>query len=448
MVTTISLNRFVQIFLDNVPRDRDDAPAFTLVLGAGASRSAGIPLTGEMIGVMEEAARLARIPLEAPPGGESLWSWRFRRVLEVLPWRDEFTDYPREFIMACIGRALREPNITHLVAAHLVQAGILGDIVTTNFDDQTLACFWSLPAESPYVEPHVIYDARTSGHRIAANVPVIIKAHGHHTTYGLGTVDSEVKALVSSVRNTLKNRPQPRCGYMVVGYSGSWEDGVMAVFRDRRLMRGKTLYWFFCGQEAPDTVLLRAVARSCNLCFIHNVDSDLFFLRLWHELHADEVRYGPPILEPYQFFNASRSWGRIRRQNPGIPWWEHVVNLPPISFGTRTTVKPLRNFPRLVNLRHRALPILKKINRLDENCLMGDCLPRLPTEFTRRASYSVSDCNRAIESELEELGRLIPVDLVWTRRNRKILELALGRRIDPFLTFILLQGLNHWTFGV
>src|SRR6476646_523937 len=220
----MKLETFTGRFVRELHGDpNDEWPAFTLILGAGASRSAGIPLAGEMVSLLRLTAALAKVDIAQPRVRESELSRLCRTVLQRVVPETEWSDPEREFLMGCISRAQREANITHLLAMHFVSLGLIGPVVTTNFDDLTLAAYWHLPYQSARKEPHIIYDPLTSSSarpRVAGGVPVIIKAHGHHTTYGLGILDKEIGHLASHVHETLRHLPRPHHGYMVVGYSG------------------------------------------------------------------------------------------------------------------------------------------------------------------------------------------------------------------------------------
>lgn len=324
------LDSFMERLVQSASRDwNTEGPAFTLILGAGASRSAGVPVAAEMISILTTLAELKAIKIPRKPAREFLFSWTFRHVTERMPWEDEFFNYPRQFLMNCIKRANREPNLTHLVAAHLSSAHIIGDIVTTNFDDLALAAFWALPAVTAYVEPYVVYHPKTEPPpRSAGGVPVIIKAHGHHTIYGLDVIDRDIATTAPFVRKLLKSRPEPEIGFIVVGYSGGWADGVMATLSDRKITRGKTIYWFYT-RQAPTGPHVERIKEASDVRFIRIADADQLFLEMWNELHVEhsELRVdgnevhavtrpsAMPILEEYHLFNSSRDFP-IRRSLP------------------------------------------------------------------------------------------------------------------------------------
>src|SRR6476646_204763 len=66
----MKLETFTGRFVRELHGDpNDEWPAFTLILGAGASRSAGIPLAGEMVSLLRlTAARATRGEHHASPG--------------------------------------------------------------------------------------------------------------------------------------------------------------------------------------------------------------------------------------------------------------------------------------------------------------------------------------------------------------------------------------------
>ena len=122
----ITLKEFLSIF-DSLCVRRDgsaETRPFALVLGAGASRSAGVPLASEMVRALELLADASGMRIPVSRGKESRWSWVFRHVLSSLPRDRTSSDYARDFIVECISRAEGEANITHLIAASLTRAGV------------------------------------------------------------------------------------------------------------------------------------------------------------------------------------------------------------------------------------------------------------------------------------------------------------------------------------
>ncbi len=434
---------FLKDFLSKLPRDYEmEGTAYALVSGAGASRSAGVPLAGEMVKLLKAIAKLADIELKPPPSDESGLSWFFRTVLEKVPLDSEFADPEREFIAGCIARASREPNLTHILVAHLAVAQIIGPIITTNFDDLALASFWYSPNLTSWVEPHVIYDPFSFAGRplkVAARVPVIIKAHGHHTMYGLGIIDEEIKKLAPQVKELFKSLPPPAEGFLVVGYSGTCDDGIMALLRDRHLTKGKMIYWFYRGGTHPDNALVQAIARGATIRFVQIVDSDVLFLKLVGALHSDEKRYDPPVLDPLHLVSVPPGWRwqDSRKDLVAREWWPNTPSIP-------GTFQKEREYPPLVKLRNELLPLLMRLEKWDDDCLLFDCAPLSLKRKIENQVYPVSVEWKAPD-EMRQLMEAVPLPIPWGRRNRRILQLALTRHLDPKMPFNLLMGLRQWS---
>ena len=436
----ITHEKFVRGFSDSLRYDYDfENPLYTLILGAGASRSAGIPLVCDMVRALGKLARVRGLRLGAPPRHargvrrESKLSWYFRRIFGSLEHeRKESADEQhvstgRDFLMSCILRAQREANVTHLVAAHLGSAGIINPIVTTNFDDLSLAAFWNLPWTGPGDEPHVIYDAPSvaKAHpRIARRVPIILKAHGHHTTYGMGILDRQIATLAPFVRDVMATLPKPSHGFIVAGYSGGWDDGVMRVLRDRSITRGKLIYWLFQGDKPPDNEHVRRVSSCSEVRFVPIVDSDLSFACLWGAIPGDDYFSVGRHLIPQHLFSFPPGWMRSHT-TPKIgvyDWFNPTL----VRHGDGEW--KLEDPEKFSTIKKQLLPILDRIEQWDDRHLIEDC---------------ISGPSSALQEfkGIQKLQKLVPVDIPWTRRNRKILRLGLGSGVDLQLGTLLLSGL-------
>jgi len=437
----IKLDIFLSAFA-HLCRKRDaqtENRPFALILGAGASRSAGIPLASEMIKALRLLAHASRNEIPENSTSEKEWSWVFRQVLSAVAPDRAFADRAREFVVECISRARGEANVSHLLAAALTNGGIFRYIVTTNFDDQALAGFWSLPRGHKglvYTEPHVIYDAAAGpAPNIAAKVPVIVKAHGHHTTYGLGILDDDIEALAPTVQKTIQQLPPPEHGFLVVGYSGLWNDGIMRAFQDKAFMKGKAVYWFCTGPRPPADPLINAVRAVADVKFIRITDSDSLFLQLWDAVEAnrdDEYDDRDILLFPAELFTFStafRTWmptALVSKED----WW-----YPPYDWPNK----------KLADLRKRLLPALRRDDDNDEKLLLDECLPMsLKNWFARDALKARGP--QLPHLEWLEMFKILPTAVPWTRRNRKLVIRALSDRCPPGLRYRILHGLSEWGF--
>ena len=100
--------------------------------------------------------------------------------------------------------------------------------------------------------------------------------------------------------------------------------------------------------------------------------------------------------------------------------------------------RELRNHPRLVELRRELLPLLKALEKWDNDCLLWDCAPAF---LRRRIRQQGGAESWRQPPQMKALTERVPIDLRWTRRNRKLLGLALSHRVDPMMPFMLLHAL-------
>jgi hypothetical protein len=434
----LDLDEFLDHFESSLDGPDFGDSEYTLILGAGASRSAGIPTAGQLLKVFCKIARYRKRSVENP-GDQTNWSFLFGAAFGP---DNEFDDDSvpedsREFITRLVSLASREPNLTNLIAASLASLRVCPLIVTTNYDDLLLAGFWSLPPHIPYSEPHIIYHPSDKYRPVGYYhfTPIVIKAHGHHTEYAVGIVDHQIKELAPCVKKAIKRQNPPRIGYMVVGYSGDWDDGIMQVLRDRSLMAGKELYWFFRGKHPPEGIAAK-IWRTAKLHFVRCDDSDFLFLNLWHRasfalannsLEAGEL-YCPLPLED-----------RLRPASSLSSWWEpeqppKLENIPDPE---------RRKLLHLDDLANKVLPLLEQWDAWEESRVLDRCLPPHIRRGMRRDSGLLDDDPTDYEGPpaLPVLRQTIPARVSWGRRDRTLLRLALHPDVDPLIALELLQAL-------
>ena len=431
-----SQEAFVEAFGETAERWEDDVsdndtlpPAFALVLGAGGSQSAGIPLQGEMTAALERAHQsfIKRFPdLEFDP--------------TPLEWWDELESH---LFMACLARANREPNLTHLLAADMAAVGLLGPILTTNFDDLALAGFWALHGRTIHVEPHIVYDVKNTAppRRIRRGVPRVLKAHGHHTTYSLARFQHQVRRLIPAVMKHYRRSAHPSKGFIVAGYSGAWNDGVLAILGQKDLLGGKVVYWLFRGEPPELKGRLRVVAETCDLRFVRIEDCDGAFMRMWECVQDRCVYLADKMLDPADLLtpipmSVRRAYSRVATSDPQ---WRHGIEHVPMM-----TDDGYWALPALEALRAKLLPILQEIAALDNETLHDELdrvvrrgpLPR--PNLTCEQSPGDDDYGLN-ELRLSELVDQLPSGLEWTRRNRVVLRMAIDRRMDYLHSIELLD---------
>lgn len=173
-----------------------------LFLGAGASKSAGIPLAGE----------LADILIEDSPYKDLLCDCDVKDYPSLMA---ELTPNSRKtFLREYINNA--KLNQTHLYAAALMKAGYIDTVVTVNFDPlmlQALSVLNIFPS---------VYDMAISREFIIGGIeyPAVVYLHGQsHGFWQLNTQD-EMPMALENIRNLFSDITSSR-SMIVVGYSGS-----------------------------------------------------------------------------------------------------------------------------------------------------------------------------------------------------------------------------------
>jgi tetratricopeptide (TPR) repeat protein len=258
-------------------RDRDSP--FAIVTGAGCSRSAGIPLAGDLV---REAATL------------------YRDECERLIGRLRLDDYGA--VMGCLtlnerkqllGRYLASAkvNATHLAIAALMKEGYVDQVLTFNFDrilEQACVLLGFNPSVYDLgMAPSADTDSIMPGS--------ILHLHGQ----GFGCVcsrsEEEARAHADSLRHVvhgiLWSGPA-----MFVGYSGQ-RDAVFPVMK-REFKGHDRLFWIDVN-EAPNEKQAELIATAPRTsAFIGGADADLFLVAV-----ASDLGCWPPRVfsDPYGY---------------------------------------------------------------------------------------------------------------------------------------------------
>jgi tetratricopeptide (TPR) repeat protein len=260
-------------------RARDHDNPFAVVSGAGCSRSAGIPLAGDLV---REAATL------------------YREECERLIGRARLDDYGA--VMGCLtlnerkqllGRYLAgaKVNATHLAIAALMKEGYIDQVLTFNFD-RILAQACVLLGFNPFV-----YDL---GMAPSADTDSIMPGSILHLNgQGFGSVcsrsEEEARAHADGLRHVIHGILWSGPA-MFVGYSGQ-RDSVFPVMK-REFKGHDRLFWIDINQTPNErqSELIGAAPRTS--AFIGGADADLFLVAV-----ASDLGCWPPRVfsDPYGY---------------------------------------------------------------------------------------------------------------------------------------------------
>ena len=243
-------------------RDQNQPIVF---LGAGASRSGGIPLANEI--VQDILNRYSNTPQvkRLDPTKRS-----YPELMECL------TPYERnELLKNYIDKA--KINVTHIYLAQLLNEGFIDYVLTVNFDNLMLRALALFNVFPPTYDMAVLKDLTTSTFKKKS----VVYLHGqHHGLWLLNTKNEldKVNQIISPILNSVKDRP-----WIFIGYSGN--DPIF----DQIVNLGrfdKGLYWVTYHDHIPNENVRKKLLEEPrkNAKIIKGYDSDLFMFQLNHEL--------------------------------------------------------------------------------------------------------------------------------------------------------------------
>jgi len=268
----------------------------TFLVGAGCSKSAGIPL-GEEIArecAIELATSYSNDTFRAATSDEAIaWLRQNGHVAQGGSWsavygelfERHYTDpsEQRRIVQAATGKA-QGINWAHVCLGELARQHYVHTILTTNFDQLVLDGM----VRTGLIP--VVADGVESLNRIdgAPNHPQVVHLHGSRHTYNPRNSRWDVTgtAALDGVVRTLGELLRSSQAFVIVGYAGG-EEGVMDVLiRAARDLREKTIYWVQYSPHpdalAPRAVTLLEFSRAGGL--VVDQDADTFFAQLMRGL--------------------------------------------------------------------------------------------------------------------------------------------------------------------
>lgn len=272
-------NTDVKRIANAMRRQRDDKPdrPYSLLTGAGCSKSAGIPLAGELVAEIKDKYKQE---IEHRLGKDC--DDDYGKCMSVLS-----SNEVKDIIQPYLDKA--GVNWGHLAIAALMKAGFVGRVLTFNFDSilaKSCGLLGLYPATYDFVS-----SVSTRTDHIAQTA--ILHLHGQGHSLSILNSDQETQDHAENLRPLL-TETFSRAPLIVAGYSGQ-ADAVFDVIRD--IYSGaERLHWVgyeeACDAHVDGLLQIRPYASE----FIGGADSDIFFMDL-----AKELDCWPPMLfeNPY-----------------------------------------------------------------------------------------------------------------------------------------------------
>lgn len=272
--------------LKNIDINDENVKKPIVFIGAGASASAGIPLTSEIINtiILEYGEKPSIKCLCEDDKGN------YYKLMGALSPNER-----RNLFKKFINDENVRINITHIYLAQLLVKGYIDYIFTPNFDDLMLkacALFNFIP---PVYDVSNLKDFTTTNFQNQSITYLHGQHHGQWLLNAKGELD-KVKGIIPK----LFNRVCDGRTWIIIGYSG--EDEVLDELAKFESFDNE-LYWVgFKNNEPSDRVKEKLLGiENKNSYYVSGFDSDSFLLNLHSELKIDT----PEILNrPFSFLKG------------------------------------------------------------------------------------------------------------------------------------------------
>jgi tetratricopeptide (TPR) repeat protein len=278
------------------PKGPQDWGGVVLLVGAGCSASAGIPLSAEIAeaGMLELARSYSNHTFE-PSSPQMAFDWlkQHKRINAELEWAQAYGELfeshfsdpakQRPYIRDAVGRA-RGINWAHVSIGELVRCHYVHTVLTTNFDQlalEGLVRAGLIPVVADGVEALSRIEDRPAS-------PQLVHIHGTAHTYRQrnSRFDVEQTSRIGGVVGVLRGLLLGSEALVVIGYAGG-EEGVMQVLLDAAREAGeKTIYWILYDGN-PDRLSPRAqelLSFSRGGGVVVGQDADSFFAEIARQL--------------------------------------------------------------------------------------------------------------------------------------------------------------------
>jgi tetratricopeptide (TPR) repeat protein len=280
-------------------------------IGAGCSRSAGIPLVPEMAQkLVVRLAQARQAPPDARKTADGAYRWLvankkfgdccigeppkegpddrsidWARVYDLL-FADHYKtpDHARKIFSDFVDDAGGRINWAHLSIGELAKQKLVSTVITTNFDQLVLAGM-----VHSGVLP-VVCDSIESLTRIRGQPlhPQLVELHGSRHTYRLRNAPDEVEALLNDAATiaAIETLFQELSVFVVVGYGGRERGVIDLLVRAASRFPDKQIFWVSHGSD-PKRLSDKGralLATSRHSALLVGRDADSFFLQLLKEL--------------------------------------------------------------------------------------------------------------------------------------------------------------------
>lgn len=235
----------------------------SVLIGAGCSKSAGIPLAADIVAEIKRTypAAYARARTKDYPNCMAALNPGVRREL--------------------MGRYIDQAKINwaHLALAQLVQAGYIDRILTTNFDplvSRACALVGVFPAVYDFAASHIFKPDQISKQ-------AIFHLHGQRDGFVMLNTPTEVQKHRRHVKPVFDDAHRGRT-WLVIGYSGDNDPVFDLLASTAEFEYG--LYWVGHSENPPTHVMDKLLTPEKGAYYLPGWDADDFFVSLAQKLNC------------------------------------------------------------------------------------------------------------------------------------------------------------------
>lgn len=275
----MSFYRKIEHLVSAMERAKQEGIQVNLLVGAGCSVSAGIPLADGIVSDLEEKYADELEGMKKKNYGECM------SKLTPVERRRLINNY------VCKSKI----NWAHIGIANLMKQGYIDRVLTTNFDNIIVkAC--SLVGEYPGIyDLAMCQDFRSD----LISEKSVLYLHGQHTGFVLCNTKSEIKAQKEKLTPILKNFKE-KSMWIIIGYSCQ-NDAVWEILKEEKSFENR-LYLIGYKESLPNDNMKKILGESKYSFYIKGYDADSFFITLMKRLD----QFPPKIIEkPFSYLEET-----------------------------------------------------------------------------------------------------------------------------------------------
>lgn len=257
----------VQDLAKFLKKSKDNGSPFVLFTGAGCSKSAGIPLAGELVEIINKDFELELKGLSEAERKD------YGKCMAALVKEDR-----RKLISGYISEA--KINWAHIAIALLIDQGYFQRVLTFNFDNLLARSCGLLGI---YPATYDLTAADLDLHNLIVE-PAVVHIHGQSHGFTLLNTDEETsnhaESLKHFIASTLNQSPT-----LFVGYSGN-ADAFFPILKEKYKGQQR-LFWSGRGANPPEHLKVSLLEKYGNFAhYIESNDADHLFIELAKELEC------------------------------------------------------------------------------------------------------------------------------------------------------------------